>query len=223
MPYKAILFDLDGTLIDSLDDIGGAMNRTLERKGFPVLSRESYRKNLGEGATMLATMALPEESRDEKTIADCLQAFIEDYHENWKVKTKIYDGIRELLDRLSSQGLKMGVLSNKPHLLTQKCVSEFLPEWNFEVVLGQREGVQRKPDPTGAFEAAARLNVSPNEFLYLGDTGIDMKTAVAASMFPVGALWGFRHQEELRRDGARALISHPLDMMGLLEFQDKKP
>lgn len=216
MPYQAVLFDLDGTLLDTLADLGNAMNRVLAAQGLPGHPLEAYRYFVGEGARLLVTRALPENRRDEATIAACLAAFQADYNQNWRVETKPYPGIPEMLDALTARGLKLAVLSNKPHDFTQRCVHELLPRWTFEPVFGLRETVPRKPDPAGALEIAACLNIPPAHFLYLGDTAIDMQTARAAGMFPVGALWGFRSAEELVEGGAEVLLEEPLGLLGVL-------
>ncbi len=217
MTYKAVLFDLDGTLLDTIEDIGDATNRILEQNGFPVHSMDTYSRFVGDGARNLIIRVLPEDKRVDTIIHPCLDAFLEDYGRNWNVKTAPYDGIPELLDTLTAHKLKMAVLSNKPHEHTKQCMEGFLSDWNFEVVFGQRDGVPRKPDPAGALEIAEQLNIPPSEFLYLGDTEIDLKTSIAAGMFPVGVLWGFRSAEELRGNGAKTLIKRPLDVMNLLE------
>ena len=217
MSYKAILFDLDGTLLDTLEDIGNAMNRVLAGKGFPTHEMDVYRYFVGDGAAMFIKRALPEEKRNDDTIRACLKKFMEDYGRNWNVKTKPYEGVPEMLDELTERGLKMAVLSNKPHEFAKQCVTEVLSNWNFDVILGQRNGVPPKPDPAGALEVAGRLNTLPADFLYLGDSGVDMKTAVASTMFPVGALWGFRSMEELKENGSRALVERPAEVLNLLD------
>lgn len=216
MPYQAVLFDLDGTLLDTLADLGNAMNRVLAARSLPIHPLEAYRYFVGEGARLLATRTLPENLRDEATIDACLAAFRADYDQNWQVETKPYPGVTNMLDALTARGLKLAVLSNKPHEFTQRCIGEFLPRWAFDPVLGLRETVPRKPDPAGAFEIAASLNIPPANFLYLGDTAIDMQTARAAGMFPVGALWGFRTAEELMESGAQVLIEEPMELVKLL-------
>jgi phosphoglycolate phosphatase len=217
MEYKAVLFDLDGTLIDTVDDIGDAANRVLSNRKFPTHSISTYRLFIGEGVRMLFTRALPEEHRNQDLITTCLKEFIEDYRYNYNVKTKLYDGVPELLDMLTQRGLKLAILSNKPHPITKDCVAFFLSQWDFNVVLGQHDSIPRKPDPQGALEVAQRLAILPSKFVYLGDTAIDMKTAVSAGMFPVGVLWGFRSLEELIKNGARIVIDEPMQLMDLIK------
>jgi len=217
MPYKAVLFDLDGTLLDTIEDIGDAANRILRQKGFPAHNMGTYSRLVGDGALNLIIRALPEDKQIDTIIHQCLDAFLEDYGRNWNVKTRPYDGIPEMLDTLTARRLKMAVLSNKPHEYTKQCMEGFLSDWNFDVVFGQRDGVPRKPDPAGALEIAEQLNISPSDFLYLGDTEIDLKTSIAAGMFPVGVLWGFRSAKELKENGAKMLIKRPLDIMNLLD------
>lgn len=216
MPYKAILFDLDGTLLNTLEDLGDAANRVLAARKFPTHTLNEYRYFIGDGTAMLITRALPQGKRNDDTIRACLMAFREDYGRNWKVKTKPYDGIPEMLDELRVRGLKTAVLSNKSHEFTKRCVADLLPNWTFHVVLGHRDAVPLKPAPSGALEVAERLNIPPAQFLYLGDSAVDMKTAIAAGMFPVGVLWGFRPEEELLENGARALIERPSEVLDLL-------
>jgi phosphoglycolate phosphatase len=216
MEYKAVLFDLDGTLIDTVDDIGDAANRVLSNRGLPTHSISDYRLFIGEGVRMLFTRALPEESRNQDLITACLKEFIEDYRCNYNVKTKPYDGVPELLDMLQVRGLKLAILSNKPDPITKDCVAFFLSQWDFDVVLGQQDSIPRKPDPQGALEVAQRLAIQPSNFIYLGDTAIDMKTAVSAGMFPVGVLWGFRSLEELMGNGARVVIDEPMQLMDFI-------
>lgn len=218
-PYNAVLFDLDGTLLNTLEDLANSMNRVLVKNGFPAHQKDAYRYFIGDGALELINRALPAEKRIHSIISECLEAFRVDYRENWKIKTAPYEGVPEMLDALKTRKVKMTILSNKPHEQTKSCVSELLPQWDFDIVLGQRNGIPRKPDPRGAWEVAEYVNISPSKFLYLGDTDIDMKTSVTAGMFPVGALWGFRTAEELEEGGARALISHPLEILPLLEYR----
>lgn len=218
MHYKAILFDLDGTLLDTLEDLGNAANRVLEKYGFPTHTMADYRYFVGDGVVTLMNRALPEDKRNNDTIQICVKTFREEYGKSWNVKTRPYDGVSEMLDALATHGLKMAVLSNKPDEFTKLCVTEYLPKWAFDIVLGQRNSLPLKPDPSGALEIAKCLDVPSSYFIYLGDTAIDMKTAISAGMFPVGALWGFRTGKELLESGARALIKRPQEILNLLDL-----
>ncbi|MFC1896101.1 HAD family hydrolase [Thermodesulfobacteriota bacterium] len=220
MTYSAVLFDLDGTLLDTLDDIADASNRVLASQGFPVHGRDRYQAFIGDGAATLVTRALPDVYRDERTIATCLKAFREEYGQAWDVKTRVFPGVCEMLDALEQRRIRLAILSNKPHEFTLKCAERYLSEWPFRVVLGQREGVPRKPDPTGGLEAAVWLGISPGCCVYVGDSAVDMRTALAAGMFPVAVLWGYRTAQELSGAGARVLIENPLQLLDVLDRVD---
>jgi phosphoglycolate phosphatase len=215
LKYKAILFDLDGTLLDTLKDIGDAANRVLLKRQFPAHPIDSYRLFVGDGLNTLFTRALPPDKINENLVRSCMKEFEQEYSKNWNNETSAYPGVSEMLDLVRSRGLKMSILSNKPHEFTQYCVEAFFPEWEFDIVQGIQASIIHKPDPSGALAIARRLGIAPTSFLYLGDTGTDMQTARAAGMFPIGALWGFRSSEELIENGAKVVISHP---MGIEEF-----
>jgi phosphoglycolate phosphatase len=217
MDYHAVLFDLDGTLLDTLDDLADSTNFALRRLGFPEQPVEAYKRFIGDGIENLVRRAVPEERRDPATLVECLKLTREQYAARWAEKTRPYDGIPQLLDALTVRGARMAVFSNKPDELTQLCVERLLAGWHFEVVLGAGPTLPRKPDPAGALLIARRLQAEPAEVVYLGDTGTDMQTAAAAGMFPVGALWGFRTAEELVAHGARTLIEKPLDLLRVLD------
>jgi phosphoglycolate phosphatase len=211
------MMDLDGTLLDTLQDLADSMNSTLTEFGFPVHELEKYRYFVGEGMEKLVKRSLPESARaDPQMVSRCLDRMRELYERNWDVKTRPYPGIAELLNALAARGLKMAVLSNKPDHFTQKVVAGLLPEWRFDMVMGERPPIPRKPDPTAALEIAKGLGIEPGSFIYIGDTAIDMETATAAGMYAVGVLWGFRGAEELLASGARKLISKPVELLQLL-------
>jgi phosphoglycolate phosphatase len=216
MPFRAIIFDLDGTLLDTLDDIANAANRVLAARGFPTHPNANYRTFIGEGVVKLMVRALPETHQDDATVQACVGAYVQEYERTWNALTKPYPGVPEMLDALVVRRLKLAVLSNKPDRFTQRCVDELLAMWAFAVVLGASDQFPRKPDPASAFEISKRLGVAPAECLYVGDSGVDMQTARAAHMRAVGALWGFRGQEELLRDGAQILIKNPGEVLDLL-------
>ncbi|MEZ7853091.1 MAG: HAD family hydrolase [SAR324 cluster bacterium] len=216
MQFKAICFDLDGTLLDSLADLASCTNKILLNRGFPEHPEAAYRYFVGEGAKMLMTRVLPEEVRSKSLIEECQQDFEATYRECWDKQTVPYENIPELLNALQRRKLKLTVLSNKPHEFTLLAVNKLLPSWYFEMILGQREGVPRKPDPAGMLEICEKMKIPPGSFIYLGDTATDMKTSVAAGCFSVGVLWGFRSEEELRDNGANAIVKDPLDLLEML-------
>jgi phosphoglycolate phosphatase len=217
MSFSAVVFDLDGTLLNTLQDITDSANRVLEEHGLPTYNQEAYKNFVGDGVEMLIVRVLPEEKRDPRTIESLKESFREDYERNWKNSTAPYPDVSQTLEDLRSRGLKLAVLSNKPDHFTRQCVREFFPEKTFQAVLGEREDVPTKPDPAAALEIAKTLGVRPEEVLYVGDTGVDMETAVNAGMYPAGALWGFRPWYQLQRCGARTLLNSPRDVLKLLE------
>ncbi|MDA8404057.1 MAG: HAD family hydrolase [Desulfobacteraceae bacterium] len=211
--YQAVLFDLDGTLLDTLSDIAGAVNRALGKNGFPGHSIDVCRSFVGDGARTLITRALPEDAATDETIDRCLADFRQDYALNWHLATRPYPQIPELLDQLSGRGVRFSVLSNKPHEFTVKCVEKFLSAWPFEVVFGQREHVPLKPDPSSALEIAHLMDVPPAALLFVGDSPVDMKTAVNAGMDAVGAGWGFTGTKALAARHSGAIVKSPLEIL----------
>jgi phosphoglycolate phosphatase len=216
MIIHAVIFDLDGTLLDTIDDLADAMNAVLGRRGFPTHGVEAYRTFVGDGIELLVDRALPGERRDAGTLRDCVEDFGREYAGRWDLKTRPYDGVMEMLRVLASRGLKLAVLSNKPHAATVQVVAALLGGVTFDIVRGAMPGVPRKPDPTAALAIAAQFGVQPQACLCLGDSGNDMRMAAAAGMTPVGALWGFRSEAELRAGGAEVLLGTPLEIVGLL-------
>jgi len=215
--FEAILFDVDGTLLDSLQDLADSMNSTLNHFGFPAHGLEMYKYFVGDGMENLVKRSLPDSARtDPAIVSESLQVMRQTYDHNWKMSTRPYPGIPQLLDSLTDRKVKMAILSNKPDDFTRKIVRELLASWRFEIVMGERASVPRKPDPASAIEIAKRLGIRPENFLYLGDTATDMRTANAAGMFAVGALWGFRDAVELESSGAKELISTPVEILRLL-------
>ncbi|HIG30159.1 MAG TPA: HAD family hydrolase [Verrucomicrobiales bacterium] len=216
MSFQAVVFDLDGTLLDTLEDLARSSNQVLEDHGFPVYPMEKYRFFVGDGVRTLVERILPEDRRDDVTVSECVASFRRIYKDNWDQSTCTYEGIGPMLDDLSKKQIRMAVLSNKPDDFTKKCVSRFLNSWNFDPVVGQTEEIPKKPDPVGALSIASAWGIIPEKILYLGDTSVDMKTAVRAGMMPVGALWGFRTAEELKENGARRLLRTPGELMEML-------
>lgn len=208
--YRAVLFDLDGTLTNTLEDIAFAMNRALRLHGLPEHPVDAYRYMVGDGAKVLAQRAVGERAELAGEVQRTYQSY---YQEHNLERTRPYEGVPELLEALQTQGVKLCVFSNKPHADTCRVVAHFFPQISFAVVRGQVEGVPVKPDPAGALAVAEEAGVAPEDFLYLGDTNVDMRCALRAGMHPVGVTWGFRTAEELRAAGAERLLNHPLELM----------
>jgi len=214
--YKAVLFDLDGTLLDTLEDLATAANRVLAARGLPVHPMDAYRYFVGDGVQTLVERILPAAFRSPTVIADAVIAFQKEYVKNWRDRTHPYPGIPQMLDRLTAEGLRLSVLSNKPDTFTRLCVHQLLPQWTFDPLLGQRPGVPKKPNPAAALEIASLMGLTPLEIVYVGDTAVDMRTATAAGMDAVGVLWGFRTADELQTAGARYLITQPEELLSIL-------
>lgn len=213
MDIRGVIFDLDGTLLDTLEDLADAANATLAHFGFPGHSPAAYRYFVGEGLTTLITRIIPEENRSPQEIAACMEIFMQLYSRSWDLKSRPYAGIIEMLQQLRQAGLQLGVLSNKPHAFTQLCVQRFFDADVFDFVFGQREGVPRKPDPAGAMEIAGLMQLQPQQVLYVGDTATDMQTGNGAGMLTLGVLWGFRERQELEKNKAGKIIGHPLEIV----------
>lgn len=217
MNYNGIIFDLDGTLADTLADIANSMNRVLQERGYPVHPVEDYKYLIGRGLENLVAGSLPIESRLPSIITACLAALIEDYRDNCLVHTHLYPGIESLLFRLQDMGLKLAVFSNKADDLTQIIVQSLMPGIRFGKIVGARPDYPKKPDPSGARLISDYLGIIPEQMIYLGDSDVDMLTARGAGMLAVGVLWGFRTREELLLNGADHLLSDPFELMALLE------
>ncbi len=207
-PIQALLFDLDGTLLDTLTDLANSGNAVLEKRGLPTHSTERYKTFIGDGMENLVRRIFPEEKRPalgEET-ATVLAEYKAEYETRWNDTSRPYPGIPELLDQAVKAGLKIGVLSNKAHAYAVKCVNEFFPQWEWDVIFGQREGIPQKPDAAGAVEAAEVMGVPVESCLYIGDSDVDMQTAHNSGMVAVGVAWGFRGVEELKSAGADHIV-----------------
>ncbi len=215
MKFQAVLFDLDGTLLDTLDDIADSMNAVLIGKGYPGHPVDLYKKFVGDGIEMLARRALPDGAADAALVAEVGRMMRDEYSRRWAGKTGPYPGIERLLDGLAARNMPMSVLSNKPDEFAKKMCDHFFRKWRFPIVIGESASMPKKPDPAAALHISRIINRDPSDFVYLGDTGTDMKTAAAAGMYPAGALWGFRDAEELLAHGARALVEKPEDLLAL--------
>jgi len=217
MKFKGIIFDLDGTLVNSLEDLADSMNKVLHSYSFPTHKLQAYKHFVGNGIKNLVREALPAASQEEAFINQCYGSMMEEYQNNCLNKTRPYEGIGALLDSLTTYKMKLAVLSNKDHELTRKVVTALLSNWNFEEVIGLSPEIPRKPNPFGALRISQRLGIEPENVIYVGDTDVDMQTANSAGMYAVGVLWGFRSREELTANGAKYLIKHPLELNQLID------
>ncbi len=216
MKFKAIIFDLDGTLLNTIKDIADSMNEVLKKLGFPIYKTEDYYYFVGEGMKVLCERVIPQECNTPEMIERCVKLMKSEYQKNWFKNTKPYHGIPELLLELKKRDIKMAVLSNKPDEFTKLFVQKLLPDTQFSIVLGETKGMPKKPAPDGALYIARVLGIPLEQIIYLGDSNIDMKTAVSAGMYPVGALWGFRTAEELMYAGAKKLIRTPEELLQII-------
>jgi phosphoglycolate phosphatase len=216
MTIDAVIFDLDGTLLDTLGDIAAGANRVLVESGFPPHPDAAYKQFIGSGVRVLFHRALPPGADTDDQIERCVLRFRHAYGEGWNIRTRPYDGIPELLDELSRREIALAVLSNKPDDFTRRCVAFYFAGRPFRVVAGERPGRPRKPDPAGALAIAHDLAITPDRFLYLGDSSVDMQTGHRAGMHPIGVSWGFRSVEELREHGAEAIVDHPSELLRLI-------
>lgn len=215
MQYKAVIFDLDGTLLDTIEDLTLCFNSVVEKRGFPVFTVDEYKLLVGNGAENVIRRIIPKDRITEDLVKECLAEFKAVYGAGCQIHTKPYPDIEQLLRALEKKGIKCAVLSNKPHESTVQCVQYYLPAIPFHRVLGKREETLLKPDPQLTLQILKDMQVSPEGCIFLGDTATDMQTAGNAAIFPVGALWGFRSEKELVGAGAKKLISNPLELLDL--------
>lgn len=213
--YDAVVFDLDGTLLDTLQDIADSVNAALEAEGLSGHPADSYRLMVGNGMDVLVERAVAGRLEGNGSLERCRERARIEYAGRYNASTRPYDGVPELLDALSARGLRLAVLSNKPDEYTVKIIREYLGGY-FEIVRGARPDFPKKPDPAQAFDILGIMNIEPARALMVGDSGGDIETALNAGMIPVGVLWGFREERELCASGAAALIAKPADLLALL-------
>jgi len=210
---KAIIFDLDGTLLNTIDDIADSMNDVLGRHGLPPYPVEAYKLMVGDGAAILVLRATEGTETAGHLLRQMEEEFVAEYARRQADKTAPYPGIPELLEGLAARRVKMAVYSNKPHASAIGVVSQYFPGIKFDAVIGQRPGYPVKPDPGGALEILEIMSLPREEVLYIGDTATDMRTAAAAGLQAIGALWGFRGKAELEESGATLFAQEPADVL----------
>jgi len=215
MHIEGIIFDLDGTLVHTIEDIAGAANVLFARHGLPEHDIGYYLNWIGSGAVKFIERAHGEPVGKEQ-LMNYVAEFKEIYAGNLHDKSRVYDGIPEVLDALVGRGIKISVLSNKPHLLTREVCAFYLSDWPFDPVLGQREEVPRKPDPAAAFEIAEHMGADPGKILFVGDSDNDILTAQAAGMIPLGVSWGYGRLVQNPLDGMGRLADTPSEILNLI-------
>jgi phosphoglycolate phosphatase len=213
----AIIFDLDGTLLDTLADIAASMNGVLAAHGHPPHETDAYRWLVGEGIDRLVLQALPAAARQTEALDGLAAEYRRLYAACWRAHSRPYPGVPGLLAELARRALPLAVFSNKAQEFTRVMTTELLPGIPFAAVIGAGAELPKKPDPTGALRIAAQLGADPRACLFVGDSAIDMETAHAAGMTGVGVLWGFRGEAELRRASADRLVAQPRDLLALLD------
>lgn len=217
--YRAVAFDLDGTLLNTLEDLANAANAALATAGYPQHPVAAYRQFVGNGLQMLVRRALPSGEADRlgpDGFAELVRRTGDNYAGDWAVATRPYPHIPELLKALCERGVPLAVVTNKPHEWTLRMLAHYFPDKPFLFVQGAMPELPHKPDPAGALEAARRLGVRPNETAFVGDSNVDMHTTANAGMGAVGVAWGFRGAEELRQSGADHLLYDPLELLELI-------
>ena len=212
---KTVIFDLDGTLLDSIEDIASSMNKVLESLQLPTHKIEDYKHFVGGGVDILVENALNNQSKEIKD--EVIKRFKIEYDGKLHSKTLPYDGIYELLDELKKLDINLAVLSNKPHEFTVSYVNHFFFFFNFKEIHGQKKDVPKKPDPKAALDIVKCLDSSCENTYFIGDTKIDMQTAKSANMTAIGVLWGFRDEKELRDFGADFIVSNPLEILKIIK------
>lgn len=215
MKIEGVIFDLDGTLVHTIEDIAGAANKMFARHGLPEHDLDYYLKWIGNGAVKFIELAHGEPVTREQLLA-YVSEFKEVYAENLHNRSRIYDGVPEVLDLLVNREVKMAVLSNKPHLLTKRVCDFYLSRWPLDPVLGQREEVPRKPDPAAAVEIASHWGMAPERILFVGDSDNDILTAQSAGMNPLGVTWGYGRLVNNPVDGMGELIESPSDILNFI-------
>ena len=210
--FKLVIFDLDGTLVNSIFDLGDSVNYVLEEEGLPCFDYETYKHFVGNGTAKLIERALPEGMRTKENIESFHKRFAEQYQKRCLDKTKPYEGIPKVLESLKEKGIKIAVASNKPDQFAGFIVRSIFGEGYFDMVLGKREGVPTKPDPAIINDILAELGAEAEQTLIVGDSDVDVITAHNAGIKCIGCEWGFRGREELETAGADIIISRPEEL-----------
>lgn len=215
MTINCVIFDLDGTLLNTLDDLANAGNLTLEKFGYPTHEVQKYKYFVGNGMKNLIKRILPEDARTPENEAKVLSAFMEYYSAHSTDLTRPYDGIEDMIDTLKNKGVKIGMVTNKAHNAAISIMDKYF-KGKFDYVLGQSEKFPLKPNPESAIFVCETLGSTPENSVFVGDSGVDMKTGRDGGFYPVGVLWGFRDEDELLSNGAKKCVSHPSELLNIV-------
>ncbi|MBO4432209.1 MAG: HAD-IA family hydrolase [Clostridia bacterium] len=213
---KAVLFDLDGTLADSLKDLAAATNFAIKKFGFPEREVKAFKYFAGDGMPKMIERALPENDNGKDTVSKILPVFMDYYAEHYCDNTEPYLGMPSLIDALKADNLLVAVVTNKAEIMARKVVEKLYGN-RFDLIIGKREGIPAKPDPTAALIAMKELGVKPQECVFVGDSKMDVKTGVNSGAYPVGVLWGFREKDELIEGGAMSIIKKPEELLEIIK------
>ena len=216
--FKVVIFDLDGTLLNTLEDIADCTNEVMKQNDFPISELSRYNYFVGNGIEDMVRSALPESERNNDSfVKKCTLEFANIYKDGWKNKTSIYDGILDLIRIIKSKNMKIAILSNKPDNFTKETIAHFFKDTEFDAIWGKKDEFPLKPSPESALALIKKLNVKAADVLYVGDTSIDMITAESSGFTSVGVLWGFRTEKELEVSGAQYIVKHPKEIIKIIE------
>lgn len=216
--YKACIFDLDGTLTDTLDSMTYSVNETLKEMNLPEITSEQCQAFVGNGAWYLMEKAVSVSGEEHLSrLEEAMDRYGRIFDQNCTYHVVPYDGILSMLEAMQQKGIRLAVLSNKPHKQAVHVVEEIFGKGRFQIVQGQKEGVPRKPDPTAAISIAKQLGMTPDEVVYIGDSEVDVATGLAAKMLTIGVSWGFRKRQVLEEAGATYIADHPLEITKWIE------
>ncbi len=210
-----LIFDLDGTLLDTITDIATSINKVLDKYHFPTHSLDTYKYFVGNGFEKLTRRAIPENVKGEE-FENISKEMKDNYRNNCKEQTQPYEGIIDLLKILNDKKIKIAVLSNKPHEFVKPTIESYFPDIHFEMLLGARPNIPVKPAPDGVYDIIKELGCKKENSLFIGDTSVDIQTGVSAGVDTIGVLWGFRKKEELIEAGAKHIVDKPLQILNFI-------
>ncbi len=213
---KACIFDMDGTVANTINSIAYFANNALNSEGLPSIDIDKYKHLVGNGARTLVERMLKTVGADAKLFDKVFAKYSTDYENDFLYLTEPYEGILDMLKRLKEKGITTAILSNKPHSTAIKVNDALFSSTLIDLCYGARDGINLKPDPAGIFEILKELGLKKEECLYIGDTATDMKTGKSAGLYTVGVLWGFRERDELEKNGSDAIISHPSELIDII-------